>query len=143
LLLYELASMGINTNEVINKVLASTTPDKSVLEFIHSHKPLDVVGFYTKLRKSYNDKKSKLYKEIVQVDEKAPKDIAVTLASLLTQILLYSNKVEDKQQFLSQVRAKEISEVLDKYFTDFDSKSCLQMLLLFKSDIKLVEEISR
>lgn len=143
LLLYEIKSEGVDTKEAMSKLLSSSTPDTSVIKFIHEHRPIEVIEFYHKLRKSYNDKKSKLYKEIVQVDEKQPKDIMITLASLLTQILLYSNKVEDRQQFLSQCRAKEISEIINKYFTDFDSKSCLQMLSLFKSDIKLAEEISR
>ena len=83
LLLYEIKSEGVDTKEAMSKLLSSSTPDTSVIKFIHEHRPIEVIEFYHKLRKSYNDKKSKLYKEIVQVDEKQPKDIMITLAILI------------------------------------------------------------
>ena len=142
LLLKELSDKGIDTKEMCNKLLNSTSLDLTVLEFIHSHKELEVLKFYIKLRKNYNNKKSKLYKEIVQIDKKEPKNIIVTMSSLLTQILLYSNQVEDKQLFLKHARAKEISEVLRNYFNTYDTKVCIDLLRLIRADLKALESIN-
>lgn len=141
LLLSEINSRGTDTKRQIAKLFSSENIDLDVLKFINSHRPLEVSEFYERLRINYNNKKSKLYKEIVQVDEKEPKDIVVTLSSLLTQILLTSNKVDDKQMFLKHSRAEEISKVLTNYFLTYDTKLCYQMLLLVRADLKALESI--
>ena len=94
LLLTEIESNGIDTKRMCNKLIAHSGVDMEVLKFINDNRPLELSLFYERLRKNYNNKKSKLYKEIVQVDSREPKDIVVTLSCLLTQILLYSNQVE-------------------------------------------------
>ena len=43
------------------------------------------------------------------------KDVLTTLSSLLTQILLYNNKLESQSTFLKEVRAEEITRVLSNY----------------------------
>lgn len=139
LLLGELSSKGIDTKPYITKVLRNPNVDLEVLKFINENRPLELAQFYEYLRTKYNDKKSKLYKEIVQIDEKQPKDIVVTLSSLLTQILLYSDKIENKQLFLKHSRADEISKVLVKYFQNYDVQLCVSMVNLLKADLKACE----
>lgn len=141
LLLTELEDKGIDTKEMTSRLFASPGIDMEVLKFINSHRELELRNFYEQLRKNYNNKKSKLYKEIVRIDQKEPKDIVITLSSLLTQILLNSNKVEDKQMFLKHSRAEEISKVLLNYFKAYDTKLCIQMLTLIKADLKALESI--
>ena len=141
LLISELESKDIDTTEIKKELLKSNNISMNVLKFIHENKELDVIKFYEKLRKNYNNKKSKLYKQIVQVDEKEPKDVLVTLSSLLTQILLYSKELSDKQLFLKHIRAEEISKVLNNYFKTYDITLCISMLTLIKADLKALESI--
>lgn len=141
LLLTELEDKGIDTKEMTSKLFTSPGIDMEILKFINKHRELELSNFYEQLRKNYNNKKSKLYKEIVYIDQKEPKDIVITLSSLLTQILLNSNKVEDKQMFLKHSRAEEISKVLLNYFKTYDTKLCIQMLTLIKADLKALESI--
>lgn len=141
LLLGELQDLGFDASTYTRKVMESKSIPLEVLEFIHKNKPLEVLKFYEKLRKNYNSKKSKLYKQIVQVDEKEPKDVLVTLSSLLTQILLYSKDLTDKQLFLKHSRAEEISKVLNNYFKTFDMRLCISLLTLVKADLKALESI--
>lgn len=143
LLLGEIKNSGVDTSEMCTLLFNTKNISIDVLKFINSHRPLDVTNFYNKIRKSYNNKKSKLYKEIVQIDEKEPKDIVVTLSSLLTQILLFSNSVQDKQLFYKHSRADEISKVLSNYFKTFDTTLCIQLLTLIKADLKVLESIQK
>jgi galactose-1-phosphate uridylyltransferase len=140
-LLTEISDRGIDTKNLFNELLSTNRISMEVLKFINDNRPLEVSQFFERLRNNYNNKKSKLYKEIVQIDQKEPKDIVVTLSSLLTQILLYSNQVDDKQMFLKHSRAEEISKVLNNYFKTYDTKLCIQMLVLIKADLKALESI--
>ena len=142
LLLSELQDKGLETKPYVMKVLKDNNVNLEVLKFINDNRKLELTEFYNFLRNRYNEKKSKLYKEIVQINEKQPKDIVVTLSSLLTQILLYSNKVENKQLFLKHSRADEISKVLVKYFQDYDVQLCVSMMNLLKADLKACEYIN-
>lgn len=142
LLLSEIESLGVNTKEMTIKVINSHSIPLEVLEFIYKNKNLEILNFYFKLRKNYNMKKSKLYKEIVQIDTKEPKDIVITLSSLLTQILLYSNLVEDKQLFLKHARCEEISKVLTNYFITYDTRLCVDLLRLIRADLKALESVN-
>lgn len=127
-------------NEMVKKVSLSHNVTIDVLDFINKNKPLDVLRFYEQLRYNYNHKKSKLYKNIVKEIEDTT-EVLTTLSSLLTQILLYSKKCQDKQLFLKHSRAKEISIVLTRYFENSDITICLQLLRLIKADLKCLEEI--
>lgn len=139
MLLSEISDKGVDTKEITTKLIRSSTIDYEVLKFINQYKIFDVLNFYDRLRVNYNNKKSKLYKSIVQIGEKEPKDVVVTLSSLLTQILLYSNNVEDKQLFLKHSRADEISKVLANYFVTYDLTLCIAILKLVKADLKALE----
>lgn len=143
LLLGELSEQGIDVTSEINKVVKNTSIDLEVLKFINGYRTFEVLDFYDKLRVNYNNKRSKLYKCIVQVDEKEPKDIVITLSSLLTQILLHSKTVEDKELFLKHSRAEEISRVLNNYFKTYDLTLCVTMLKLVKADLKALESLNK
>ena len=143
LLLAELKDRNIDTKPYVIKTLNNTSVDIEVLKFINKNRPLELGLFYESLRKRYNEGKSKLYKEIVQIDIKETKDMIVTLSSLLTQILLYSNKVENKQLFLKHSRADEITKVLYNYFDTFDLTLSVQMLNLIKADLKACELLQK
>ena len=141
MLLSELSDNGVDTKEMTRKLLQTTAIDYEVLKFINGYKAFDVLNFYEKLRASYNNKKSKLSKSIVTIDEKEPKDVVVTLSSLLTQIMLFSNTVENKQQFLKHVRADEVSKVLANYCKTYDLTLCVAILTLIKADLKVFESL--
>lgn len=128
--------------EMVKKVSLSHNVTIDVLDFINKNKPLDVLKFYEQLRYNYNHKKSKLYKNIVK-DIEDTTEVLTTLSSLLTQILLYSKKCDDKQLFLKHSRAKEIAIVLTKYFENSDITICLQLLRLIKADLKCLEELNK
>lgn len=143
LLLSQLSDRGIDTKEMVSKTVRSQTVDIEVINFIHEHTSMDIINFYEKLRRSYNQKKSKLYKSIVEIEDKQPKDIPLTLASLLTQIVLYSNSLQERELFLKHSRAEEISRVLVDYFKNYDLKLSIQLLELVRADIKALELVSR
>ena len=140
LLLSELNENGLDTSNAIKDLMSSSSPSLEVIKFINDNRQLDLTAFYEKLRKSYNNKKSKLYINIVKEIEQ-PQEVVVTLSSLLTQILLISKDVEDKNMFLRHSRADEITKVLYAYFTNFDLTNCIKLIKLFKVDIKALESI--
>ena len=63
LLLAEYEKSGIDTKEALNQLVNDTSniPNLQVLKFINDHRQLDVMNFYNKIRKSYNQKKSNCY----------------------------------------------------------------------------------
>ena len=143
LLLTELQENGYDVDDQIQKLLLSTTLPLDVIKFINDKRQFDVAAFYEKLRKSYNNRKSDLYINIVKEIDDTTK-VLTTLSSLLTQILLYSEntkKCDNKQLFLQHSRAKEISLALTKYFENYDITICLQLLRLIKADIKSLEQL--
>ena len=140
LLLSELEMNGIDTSVPIKELMSSTSPTLEVIKFINDNRQLGLTNFYEKIRKSYNNKKSKLYINIMKEIEQ-PQDVLVTLSSLLTQILLFAKDVEDRQMFLRHSRADEISKVLTGYFRDFDLTNCVKLIKLIKVDIKALESI--
>ena len=141
LLLSDLKDTGVSTTDAVNRLLSSRDVPIDVLQFINEHRQLDLVKFYEKLRKSYNNKHSKLYVSIIKGVE-GSEDVLTTLSSLNLQILLFSKNVSDRQMFLKHARAKEINLVLTKYFTDYDLTSCLKLLRLIRADIIASEVIN-
>ena len=117
LLLADLQSKGIDTTEAINELISSTTIPMSVIKFINDNRQLDLMKFYEKVRKSYNQKKSNLYINIVKEIEE-PSEVLTTLSAMLTQVLRYSEEVADKQMFLRHARANDISKVLSLYLSN-------------------------
>lgn len=141
LLLSELSDSGINTDAKVIEVLNSKTFPTHILKFINEKRELDVNKFYTHLRKSYNDKKSKLYINIVKEVEDV-NEVLTTLAALQLQILLFSKNVNDREMFLSHCRTQEITKVLHMYYSNYDLTNCVKLLKLFRADIVAFESIT-
>lgn len=142
LLLTELQDNGVEIKSQLSKVISSTSIPLDVLKFINEQRPLEVTEFYKHIRKNYNNKKSKLYKNIVG-EIKNPNDVLTTLASFALQTLLYSDKVENKQRFLKQTRFEEVERCLANYAKTYDLVTCQKLLYLIRSDLKAVESIYR
>lgn len=141
ILLSELQDNGIDTTQQFTRTITSKELPLDVIQFINSNRELDVNKFYEYIRKSYNEKKSKLYinimKEIEDVNE-----VLTTLAALNLQILLFSKKVDDKQMFLRHARAEDITKVLTNYYQKFDLTNCVRLIHLIKADITTSEYLS-
>jgi len=140
-ILIQLEDKGLNIDSYMRQLIVSKEVPLDVLKFISTNKGIEVGNFYEMLRKKHNQNKSPLYtnivKEITNVE-----DVVTTLACLLTQIILYSNKLGNKNNFLKEVRAEEISRVLNKYFADGTADDCLSLLKLIKSDLLVLEYIA-
>lgn len=142
LLLADLEDKGIDTKRQSFQVLRSDEIDLGVLKFINDNRQMDLSRFYEKLRKSYNEKKSKLYVSIVKEIED-PTDVLTTLASMNLQILLFLKTVpdKDKKMFIKFSRAEEIVQVLENYYRTYDITNCIRLLRVIKSDLKALESI--
>lgn len=141
LLLKDLENKGIDTSEPIQELLNEYGKlPLSVIKFINDNRQLDVADFYEQLRKSYNQKKSKLYINIVKEIEE-PSEVLTTLSAMLTQVLRFSKSVENKQMFLRHARANDILKVLNSYLMNMDLTNCIKLLRIIKADIKALESI--
>lgn len=140
LLLREIQNNGVDTKPIVNKLIQSKTISTDVIKFINSNRELSLSKFYEKIRKSYNDKKSKLYKNIVKEIED-PQEVLTTLSAMLTQIILFSKDIEDKQMFLKHAKSSEITSALNNYFITYDLTPCISLIRLIKADIKCLESI--
>jgi hypothetical protein len=93
------------------------------------------------LRKKHNDKKSPLYHNIVK-EISDPEEIITTLACLLVQITLYNKKLPaNKEIFQREVRAEEITRVLNEYYSTGSLDQCFTLMKLLKSDLLVLEHI--
>ena len=142
LLLAELQDKGIDTKQQTIDLARSQSIPMDILKFINDNRQLDLTCFYEKIRKSYNHKKSNLYINIVK-DIDDPNEVLTTLSALLTQILIFSKNVENKQMFLSHARADDISKVLYSYFKTYNLQNCIDLLRIIKADLKAIEYISK
>lgn len=142
LLLTELEESGVDCQEFFDTIYTNTFDTFKALKFINDNKPLDLINFYEKLRKSYNHKSSKLYKNIVESDEidEDQTRILTTLSALLNQILQF--KVDDKPLFYRHARADEIIKVLDIYFNTYDIRPAQKLLTLIKADLVVGEFVN-
>lgn len=140
-ILVKLEDSGVNIDSYMKKLILSKDVPLEVLQFISKNKGIEVGNFYEMLRKKHNQKKSPLYTNIVK-DISSIDEVITTLSCLLTQIILYSNKLEDKTSFLKEARADEITSVLNMYFTAGRADNCLSLLKLIKSDLLVLEYIA-
>ena len=139
LLLTEIQSItGENTTNYIKQLYSSVDIPIDILSYINKKRQLDLTMFYEKLRKSYNNKKSSLYINIVK-DTEDPTEVLTTLSSLNLQILLFAKNVEDKAMFYKHARSQEVTLVLNNYFKTYDIQPCLRLLKLIKADLKVCE----
>lgn len=138
ILLNDIKNSGNNVSEQITFLIKNQEPNADIVKFINENRQLDLTNFYEKVRKSYNEKKSKLYINIVKEIEE-PQEVLTTLSALLTQILLFSRGVENKPMFLRSSRAPQISLVLNNYFKTYDITTAQKLLKIIKADIKVCE----
>ncbi len=139
--LVALEDRGLDINKPMKKLIASKEVPHEVLKFILDNRGIEVANFYEMLRKKHNDKKSPLYRNIVK-DVSDPEEIITTLSCLLVQITLYSKKLPaGKEIFQREVRAEEITRVLNNYYSTGTLDSCLALLKLLKSDLLVLEHI--
>ena len=133
---------GIDINQQMKRLLTAREIPIDVLKFILTNRGIEVANFYEMLRKKHNQKKSPLYHNIVK-DITDPEEIVTTLACLLVQITLYSNKLtSNKDIFRREARAEEISRVLTDYYATGTVEGCLALIKLLRSDLLVLEHIS-
>lgn len=141
-LLVSLEDKGINIDNQMKKLLTSKEIPMETLKFILDNRGIEVANFYEMLRKKHNQKKSPLYhnivKDITDVDE-----IITTLACLLVQITLYSKKLQSNRDiFQREIRAEEITRVLNDFYTTGELDQCIALIKLLKADLLVLEHIS-
>jgi hypothetical protein len=139
-ILLKLEDQGLNINSAMRKLVVAKDLPLDVLKFIAQNRGMEAINFYEMLRSRYNQKKTPLYKNILKNND--DKEITTILACLLTQIVLYSKKLESKDLFLREIRAEEISRVLHDYFKTDDLDQCKKMLGLVKSDLLVLEYLN-
>ena len=140
-ILIKLEDKGVDINAQMKKLILAKDIPIDVLKFIAEKQGLEAVNFYEMLRKSYNNKKSKLYKNIL--DDIKLEDVCVILSSLLLQIALYSSKLTDtKDSFLQEIRANEISEALADFYKSDNVEKCLAVLNAIKTDLLVLEYLT-
>lgn len=142
LLLNELSDKGIDVGDMKRKVYSSLTINPEVVKFINVNRTLDIVNFYEHLRKQYNGKHSKVYINIVK-DNINPNDALVTLTSLLTQIMLYAQKLDNSDLFLKHSRADDITKVISQYLKDYNLINVTNLISLIRADLKAFESLHR
>ena len=141
-LLFELRDKGVDVDKDIKYLLIHSEPTLDIIRTINNNMELSIRAFYEKLRKSYNNNKSKLYINIVKENNLEPKEVLCTLASLQLQILLF-NKTLDDPSFLRTARFNEICDCLKLYYTSGDIIPSQKLLELFKADLKFLEETTK
>jgi hypothetical protein len=125
----------------MKKLITSREVPLEVLRFISDNRGIEASNFYEMLRKKHNQSKSKLYTNIVkEIDDTV--DCITTLNCLLTQILLYAEKLQDKDKFFKEVRAEEISRVINEFFKEDMTERAITLLKLIKSDLLVLEYIA-
>ena len=141
-ILTKLDESGVSgVNSYVRKLVVARDIPLEVLKFISDNRGLEVSKFYEMLRKSHNQKKSPLYTNILkEIDD--PQEVVTTLSCLLTQILLYGKKLESKDQFFREVRAEELTRVLNNYFKTGLYEECLHLIKILKSDLLVLEYIA-
>ena len=141
-ILTKLDESGVSgVNSYVRKLVVARDIPLEVLKFISDNRGLEVSKFYEMLRKSHNQMKSPLYTNILkEIDD--PQEVVTTLSCLLTQILLYGNKLENKDQFFREVRAEELTRVLNNYFKTGLYEECLNLIKVIKSDLLVLEYIA-
>ncbi len=141
-ILVALEDRGVNIDVPMKKLITSKEIPLEVLKFILTNRGIEVANFYEMLRKKHNQKKSPLYHNIVK-DITDPDDIITTLACLLVQINLYSKKLlTNREVFLREARAEEITRVLHTYYDTGELEQCLALIKLLKTDLLVLEHIS-
>lgn len=141
LLLTHIQEKGVDVSQQLRKAISSADIPLDVVKFINDNRQMDVTRFYEQIRKSYNEKRSSLYINLVREDLNDPADALTTLASFNLQVLLFAKHLEHPTMFLSQSRADEVTLVLHNYYKTYDLAPVLALRTLIKSDLKAFESI--
>jgi hypothetical protein len=141
LLLTRMQDAGVDASAQIRKVISSKDIPMDVVKFINDSRQMDVTRFYEQIRKSYNEKRSSLYINLVREDLMDPKDALTTLASFNLQVLLFARHLDNPAMFLSHSRAEEVTRVLNNYYRTYDLTPVMAVRALIKSDLKAFEGI--
>ena len=113
ILLNELQESGIDCSNEVKTLLRSSGPSVEILKFINDNRPLDLAMFYEKLRKSYNNKKSTLYINLMKdPDPENINKVLSTLNSYSLQATLFSEQLQNKQMFYRFSRLQEVYQCL-------------------------------
>lgn len=143
-LLTDLEESGVDSSLMIKKLIKLSEPSIEILKFINDHRQLDLASFYEKLRKSYNNKRSTLYINLMKdPDVNNINKILATLNSYALQATLFSDSVENKQIFFRFARLQEVYQCLYYYTKTYDLTNCLKLLSLIRADIKALETCYR
>lgn len=143
-LLNDLSSKGVNTKDVQAILLKDSNKLIDTLKFINDNRQLDLTKFYEKIRRSYNQKKSILYINIVKdIDVNNISSVVTTLNSYALQVTLFGTQVENKAMFYKFARLDEVYACLYKYAKTFDMTSCIDVLKHISLDIKALETCYR
>jgi hypothetical protein len=141
-ILVALEDKGVNIDKPMRKLVTTKDIPMEVLKFILDNRGIEVANFYEMLRKKHNQKKSPLYHNIVK-DIEDTDDVITTLACLLVQINLYGKKLPyNREIFQREVRAEEITRVLNHYYSTGEFDQCLALIKLLKADLLVLEHIS-
>lgn len=141
-LLAKMGTRGIDVDPQMKKLLLAKEIPTDVLKFIAQNQGIEAVNFYEMLRKKHNKQKSPLYTNILK-EPQTEEDIITTLVCLLTQIILYGSKLnEAKYSFFEEVRAGEISTVLNNYFLSNDLTRSSDLLKAIKLDLLVLEYLN-
>ena len=144
LLLTSLKKEGVNTDEQMANLIINEVVDLPLLKFINDNRPLDLSNFYEMLRMNYNQKKSKVYMNIMkEVTEDNIFDTVTTLNGYAQQVLLFSRKASNKDIFYRFSRLADVYQVLYIYSVKNDYTPAVRLLKLIKTDIKSLEMIYR
>lgn len=140
-ILVDLENTGLHINDQMRALLSSKEIPLEVLKFIVSNKGVEASNFYEFLRRKHNEKKSKLYTNLLRdLDDEF--DIITTLSSLVTQIFLHGSKIENYSKFYREIRLEEILRVLHEYSETEQVESCKKVLSLIKSDLMVFEYLN-
>ena len=141
-ILVELEDRGVaGINKYVRQLMSSRDISLEVLKFIAANRGIEVANFYEILRKSYNEKHSKLYYNILNETDNI-NEILITLSSLLTQVFLHCKHIENPARFLKEIRASEIAGVINEYCANENPELCIKMLQVIRSDLTVMEYIS-
>lgn len=141
-ILVALEDTGTNIDNAMKKLITSREIPMDVLKFILDNRGMEVANFYEMLRKKHNQNKSPLYYNIMK-EISDPEEIITTLACLLVQITLYSKKLNSNREiFQREVRAEEITRVLNHYYNSGALDQCLALIKLLKTDMLVLEHIN-
>lgn len=143
-MLVALEDSGINIDVPMKELVLAKEPPVSVLKFIAQNRGFWAVDFYEMLRRRSNQHKSPLYKNMLNYETADDIEVSVILSSLLTQINLYSQKLESDSfdAFFREIRVKEIIKALGNYYETGTSDVCRMVLKLIKSDVLVLEYLA-